>query len=114
MEPDRVSMTAIGVSLMRAVHTRVDRPALIDDPWGERLISPHDREIVRGGRGGGGDLEAGLRRHPSYGNVILRTRYAEDSLADAVARGAEQYVIVGAGLDSFALRRPPFARDHAI
>ncbi|MDP9182381.1 MAG: SAM-dependent methyltransferase, partial [Actinomycetota bacterium] len=59
-------------------------------------------------------MAALARLHPSYGTVILRTRSAEDALASAVARGARQYVIVGAGMDSFALRRPPFAKDVAV
>jgi methyltransferase (TIGR00027 family) len=46
--------------------------------------------------------------------VILRARYTEDALAAAAARGVRQYVIVGAGYDSFALRRPEFARDVAV
>jgi methyltransferase (TIGR00027 family) len=46
--------------------------------------------------------------------VILRSRYAEDALAEASARGVRQYVLIGAGLDSFALRPPPFARDLEI
>ena len=113
MDPARASMTAIGTALMRAVHTRLDRPVLIEDPWGDRLI-------VDGERGamialvGGEDLDAALRTHPSYGTVILRARYTEDALQDAVARGVGQYVIVGAGMDSFALRRRPFAHDLEI
>jgi methyltransferase (TIGR00027 family) len=113
MDPARASMTAIGTALMRAVHTRLDRPPLIDDPWGDRLILGDERDamlaVVRAD-----DLDAALRAHPSYGTVILRTRYAEDALADVVAGGTRQYVIVGAGMDSFALRRPMFARDLEI
>jgi methyltransferase (TIGR00027 family) len=63
---------------------------------------------------GAEDLDAALRSHPSYGTVILRARYTEGALAEAVARGVRQYVIVGAGMDSFALRRPLFARDLEI
>ncbi len=59
-------------------------------------------------------MDTVLRAHPSYGTVILRARYAEDVLAEAVRRGVRQYVIIGAGMDSFALRRPPFARDLEI
>jgi methyltransferase (TIGR00027 family) len=98
---------------MRAIHTRVDRPVLIDDPWGKRLIFPHERDALLSVVGSE-DLDAALRAHPSYGTVILRARYAEDVLAEAVARGVLQYVIVGAGMDSFALRRPSFARDLEI
>lgn len=108
MEPGQPSTTAIGTSLMRAAHTRLDSPALIEDPWGDRLILGEEREAMLA-RSGAEDLDALMRRHPSYGGVILRARYAEDALAAAVERGVEQYVIIGAGMDSFALRRPPFA-----
>jgi methyltransferase (TIGR00027 family) len=113
MEPARASITAIGTALMRAAHARLDEPVLVDDSWGDRLIGDDERERFRTAYGGG-DLDAALRRHPSYGNVILRARYAEDALADAVRRGARQYVIIGAGLDSFALRRPAFAQGVEI
>jgi len=60
------------------------------------------------------NLDTALRRHPTYAAVILRTRFAEDALADAVRRGVRQYVLVGAGLDSFAFRRPVFGRELQI
>jgi methyltransferase (TIGR00027 family) len=43
---------------------------------------------------------------PVVGQILSRARYAEDCLEECVTAGIEQYVIVGAGLDSFALRRP--------
>jgi methyltransferase (TIGR00027 family) len=113
MDRGRASTTAMGTALMRAAHTRLDDPVLIDDTWGERLVLPEEREAMLV-RAGGGDGYALLRAHPSYGTVILRARYAEDVLAEAVRRGVRQYVIIGAGMDSFALRRPPFARDLEI
>jgi methyltransferase (TIGR00027 family) len=112
MDPGRASSTAIGTALMRATHTRLDRPMLIEDPWGDRLILNDEREAILS-RAGAQDLDALLRAHPSYGTVILRARCAEDALADAVRRGVGQYVIVGAGMDSFALRRP-FVHDLEI
>ena len=130
MDPTQASMTALGTSLMRAVHTRRDRDALIDDDWGDRLVTDEERAKLRVAATSGLSPQAQaqldaldspdeviaalLRGHPSYGMVILRTRYAEDALAAAVARGVRQYVIVGAGMDSFALRRPGFARDLAV
>ncbi len=118
-------MTALGAAVMRAVHTRLAPLPLIDDPWGERLVTEADRKVLREAamRGLGPEarlrfeelrstdevLAALARRHPHYGTIILRMRYAEDALAEAVGRGARQYVIVGAGMDSFALRRPRFA-----
>jgi methyltransferase (TIGR00027 family) len=43
---------------------------------------------------------------PIAGQILSRARYAEDRLDRAISRGIDQYVIIGAGLDSFALRRP--------
>jgi len=103
----------MGTALMRAAHTRLDRPLLIDDPWGDRLVFAEEREAMRA-RVGVEDLDGMLRAHPSYGTVILRARYAEDVLAEAVRRGVRQYVIIGAGMDSFALRRPAFAHKLEI
>jgi len=115
---------------MRAIHTRLDRPALIDDPWGDRLVLDEEREALwRAAEPGlepavservaalgslSDRVDAVLRMHPTYPTIILRTRYAEDALAAAVAQGARQYVIVGAGMDSFALRRPAFASELEI
>jgi methyltransferase (TIGR00027 family) len=75
--------------------------------------SPEARERLRG-LPSEELLGALLRAHPSYGTIIIRARYAEDALAAAVARGVRQFVIVGAGMDSFSLRRPAFARDIEI
>ena len=100
MERFAASRTALATSLMRAAHTRLAPKPLIDDPWGDRLVP----ESVRGTM----DDQA-LLQSPAYANVITRTRYAEDALRIAVAKGVAQYVLIGAGFDSFALRRPPFA-----
>jgi methyltransferase (TIGR00027 family) len=126
-EPSRTAFTA---ALMRAIHTRLDRPSLIDDPWGDRLVPAAEqaalcRRILAGMdperrrrlEALGSDqavLDAVLRRHATYGGVVLRSRYAEDALAAAVASGVRQYVLVGAGLDSFCIRQPPFARELMV
>ncbi len=52
-------------------------------------------------------VEAWLRGSAAFAAVITRSRYAEDALHSAVARGFTQYVLVGAGFDSYALRAPP-------
>src|SRR5262249_14065929 len=56
-------------------------------------------------------LDQHIQSIPSYASVVLRSRYAEDELERAVRHGVEQYVSVGAGFDSFSLRRPPYAAD---
>lgn len=115
---------------MRAAHTRLAPSPLIDDPWGDRIVLPSDRDAVlsvvlkslsRQARdrcdtlsAPGQVLDAALQLHPGYGWAVLRTRYAEDALAIAVQLGVLQYVIVGAGFDSFALRQPAFARRVSV
>src|SRR5208283_4706206 len=59
-------------------------------------------------------LDAMLLAGSGFTNVIMRARYTEDALRDSVARGTRQYVIIGAGFDSFALRRPAFAEGVAV
>jgi methyltransferase (TIGR00027 family) len=59
-------------------------------------------------------VDAILMRSPAFANVITRTRFAEDALEVAVANGIKQYVLIGAGFDSFSLRRPHFAEDLEI
>jgi methyltransferase (TIGR00027 family) len=129
MNDDGPSQTALTAALMRAVHTRLDRPRLIDDAWGDRLVSAEHKASLRQRALQGAKPEARrrleslsedaivdavLRTHGAYGSVILRSRYTEDALEDAVGRGARQYVLIGAGFDSFIVRQPPFARDINI
>lgn len=126
---ERASYTAIGASLMRALHTRCDLSPLIDDAWGDRLVGDDEREALSNaaaallppderqqlqGLGVEERLTRSLHAHPSYATVIIRQRFIEDVLAHAVTRGICQYVIVGAGLDSYALRRPADARDLRV
>jgi len=122
------SRTALATSLMRAAHTRLDPNPLIDDSWGDRLVPAAVREMIRSTAlsrmdpaarlkamaAPDGIVDASLRRSPAYANVIMRTRYTEDALQAAAGAGVCQYVLVGAGFDSFILRRPAFAADLEI
>jgi len=105
MDAVAASRTALATSLMRALHSRLNAHPLIDDRWGEVLVPQAQRDRI--------DRES-LLRSPAFPNVITRTRYAEDALQAAVARGVRQYVLIGAGFDSFCLRRPKFAEQVAI
>jgi methyltransferase (TIGR00027 family) len=102
----KASQTALVTALMRAIHTRLDHPKHIDDSWGDRLVLDAERAAL--------DPEGRLRSNAAYGLVILRTRYTEEALAAAVARGTRQYVILGAGMDSFAVRQPAFAQGVEV
>ena len=111
MEKLTASRTALATSLMRAAHTRLDPHPLIDDPWGDRLVPESVKRVVASA---GESLDESLRRNASYANVIMRTRFAEDALQAAVAKGVSQYVLIGAGFDSFSLRRPAYAANLQI
>jgi methyltransferase (TIGR00027 family) len=124
------SRTALIAALMRALHTRRDRPQLIDDPWGDTLVSPAEKAAIYRRILDRADpqarsrlmalpseqavLDRVLRAHPTYGGVIVRSRYAEDALEAAVENGVRQYVLIGAGFDSFILRQPSFARHIEV
>jgi methyltransferase (TIGR00027 family) len=122
------SRTALATSLMRAAHTRLDPNPLINDSWGDRLVPESARDMFRRAALAGMDADAltramaspdtiideSLRHSRAYANVITRTRFAEDALQLAVTRGIRQYVLIGAGFDSFALRRPGYAADLQI
>jgi methyltransferase (TIGR00027 family) len=128
MEGLAVSKTALATSLMRAAHTRLDPNPLINDPWGDRLVPESARDMFREAALAGMSADAlkmamaspdsiideSLLRSRAYANVITRTRFAEDALQLAMTQGIRQYVLIGAGFDSFALRRPAFAVDLQI
>jgi methyltransferase (TIGR00027 family) len=105
------SRTALATSLMRAAHTRLDPHPLINDPWGDRLVPESAKRALATSNE---MLDESLMRSRSYANVITRTRYAEDALKAAVSKGVRQYVLIGAGFDSFSLRRPAFAANLQI
>ena len=123
------SRTALITCLMRAIHSRYDRPPLIDDTWADRLVLPDERREVAAAalyafdpdrREAMKSLEPDAILHVAwrgmsvYGGVIIRTRFTEEKVQAAVERGVRQYVIIGAGFDSFAIRRPAFARDLQV
>ncbi len=88
--------------MSRAVHAlRGEEPKLLRDWVAQRLLGLGDEQVLE-------QFDAQpLSRHPGFHMVFaLRNRLAEDELAAAVARGTAQYVILGAGLDSFAYRSP--------
>jgi methyltransferase (TIGR00027 family) len=100
MREGQPSRTAERVALERAAHQLLDSPLLLDDPLALRVISEQHRL----------DLEQHPQRHdrsplsrPMRALVVVRTRIAEHELADS---GATQYVLLGAGLDTFAYRNP--------
>ena len=106
MAEREASKTAIGVAMLRAVHQLFDgQPRILDDPVVLRLLSPEMQERVRAGVA---EFD-GPRSRARRVHVLLRSRLAEERLAAAVKRGVTQFVALGAGLDTFAFRQPPWA-----
>jgi methyltransferase (TIGR00027 family) len=87
---------------MRAMHHLHDHPRLLDDPVVLKLLEPRDVAAITTDPG---PFDTPTLRRLRAG-IALRSRYAEDCVADAVGHGVRQYVILGAGLDSFAYRNP--------
>ncbi len=102
MKQDHHSLTAYKVALMRAAHQVIDTPIVFEDPLALKIV----------GTQGASDIRSGKRkfktRLPGYlrAIVVARSRFVEDELSAAIKRGVRQYVILGAGLDTFAYRNP--------
>jgi methyltransferase (TIGR00027 family) len=104
------SRTALSVSWLRAAHQVLDSPLILEDSASlalhgdgarAQIFDRIDELETRGARA--------LRAH-----VALRSRFAEDRLSLAVDRGVTQYVILGAGYDTFGVRQPAWARRLRI
>jgi len=94
--------TAVRTALWRALHVLADPPPhVFDDTIGLELAAPEDGWRERP------DMSAFTR--PFRASTLARARFIEDLVADEAARGIDQYVILGAGLDTFAQRRPELA-----
>src|ERR1700679_837350 len=106
MQNDRTAApesTAVRVALWRAIHVQADAPPhVLEDEIGLQLVAPGE----------------GWRRRPdmdpdatSYfrASIVARARFIEDLIVELAGKGVAQYVILGAGLDTFAQRRPQIA-----
>jgi methyltransferase (TIGR00027 family) len=97
MEPGQASRTALGAAGHRAAHQVLERGFVFSDPLALRILGPEAEAALDDARRE--PLKRGLRLF-----IAARTRFAEDALAGAVARGAAQLVVLGAGLDTYAYR----------
>jgi len=96
------SRTALRVALRRAVHQLYDSPVIFVDPMAVPILGKaYDEELRHTPTRTDRPFSVGLRAL-----LVARSRYAEDLLAQAVAAGVRQYVLLGAGLDTFAYRNP--------
>lgn len=111
MHDPSASRTALATAYLRAAHQIIDPgPRVLHDPIALPLLGPGAADRIWG------SIEKyvspaakALRSH-----VVLRARYAEDRLESAIGRGVRQYILVGAGFDTFALRQPHWASGLSI
>ncbi len=95
--------TAARVALWRALHVESDAaPPVLEDTVGLTLLAPDLGWQKRG------DMNPDFTR-PFRASIVARARFIEDLVTEQTGRGLDQYVILGAGLDSFAQRRPEIA-----
>jgi methyltransferase (TIGR00027 family) len=130
MKEDHVSLTAIMTAYLRAYHAMNDTPKIFDDFLAFQLIPEERRALIEqglakalqipvpeNGLARSGQAAAPLRsllQAMGLPHVLSRSRYAEDNLELAVQQGVGQYVILGAGLDTFAFRRPDLLRQVQV
>src|SRR4030095_14702201 len=92
----------VRVALWRALHVEADAPPhVFEDEIGLKLVNPDDGWRSRP------DMSPFTR--PFRASIVGRARFIEDLVAEQAGRGVGQYVILGAGLDTFAQRRPELA-----
>jgi methyltransferase (TIGR00027 family) len=95
--------TAVRVALWRALHLEIENPPhVLEDGIGLRLAAPEEGWRRRP------DMDPEATR-PFRASIVARARFIEDLVLEQAARGVGQYVILGAGLDTFAQRRPEVA-----
>jgi methyltransferase (TIGR00027 family) len=105
VQEEKPSATAWRVALARAAHQILDTPKIFDDPLALRIVGAY-------AQGRNPDTFLHDRYKPTVRSafvralVVVRSRLAEDELAAAVKHGVRQYVLLGAGLDTFAYRNP--------
>lgn len=134
MEQTSHSRTAISGAFVRAYHFAHDNQKIFADPLAHLLVTPTEREsfetlyidalanvrpeVVASSVDRTTLVGHALRASVSAAVFLARARYIEDRLAEAIGRGVWQYVVIGAGLDTYAFRQPAgaglqvFELDH--
>jgi methyltransferase (TIGR00027 family) len=111
MNPSQSSQTAELVARHRAAHQLLERPPILADPLAIEIVGAEDSAAIRAN-----PETFETERHARYlrAFVAVRSRFAEDQLAHVRALGVQQYVILGAGLDTSAYRVPTSAQPLHI
>jgi methyltransferase (TIGR00027 family) len=107
MLPGQPSQTLLRSAISRGHHQLLDWPLILNDPVVLALVPEAKQSNILAEMGDPSEPFPILLR----ALMAMRSRFAEDRLAQAAARGVVQYVIIGAGLDTFPWRQPKFAAD---
>ena len=99
MQTGQPSQTARGAAAHRAVHQTLEGGVIFTDPFAVDILDDETRARLP-------DMAADPSHRPMRHFIAARSRFSEDTLAACVARGVRQTVILGAGLDTFAMRNP--------
>jgi methyltransferase (TIGR00027 family) len=99
MQGRKPSHTALRAAVYRAAHQTLEGGAVFADPFACAILGADCEKLIA-------EEAADPRQRAMRHFIVARSRFAEDALARAVSRGVRQAVVLGAGLDTFALRNP--------
>jgi methyltransferase (TIGR00027 family) len=99
MRQGQPSQTARGAAAHRAVHQIIEGGAIFEDSFASRILDEQTATSLN-------EMAADESLRPMRLFIAARNRFSEDTMANCVARGARQVVVLGAGLDTFSLRNP--------
>src|SRR5262245_48272897 len=100
MDGKEPSRTALGAAAFRAAHQTVDEVVIFADPLARAILGTNADAVIA-------KFETADPAHRGMRIFMAaRSRFAEESLGHAVARGVRQAVVLGAGLDTLSLRNP--------
>jgi methyltransferase (TIGR00027 family) len=98
MQTGQPSRTALGAAAHRAAHQLLEQGRIFRDPLALRIVGQTPETLAANA--------APPERRAMRLHIAARSRFAEDAVARAYARGVRQLVVLGAGLDTFAYRNP--------
>lgn len=107
MQTGEPSHTARGAAVYRALHQMLDGGAIFNDPFALEILDDEARARLN-------ETAADPSLRPMRLFIAARSRFSEDRLAAGVERGVRQIVVLGAGLDTFALRNPHAAQGVRV
>jgi methyltransferase (TIGR00027 family) len=99
MRDGQPSQTARGAAAYRAIHQKLEGGAIFKDPFASRSLDQETAAALD-------EIAANDSLRPWRLFIAARSRFSEDTMADCIACGVRQVVVLGAGLDTFSLRNP--------